>query len=1733
MNTRSHSLHQDHDMNTEINPSSTTGARHVMKQHHLIPSSLRHCKRNTLAAACLMAMSGMAGAQVVALSITYGGISPSGTNTTAASSLSGFSRQPGAFQYTTSDALNTPATLYIGSSLTGTSATPTSLTNQLIQALTSGNVLSPDPSVGKTFDLSLLNNGSTSSAVAYALQYSSGLVTAGTPGVYNSQTLTSSTSNALIELRQSGMTSSVRALNTNTIKSNLELNNAQLLASGVVSGTYSSSNVGLASGSFSATGAAIGTPGTSTTGAKGSVVLSTVQGAFNANATSTVSNGDVVMALQNTSSTSATTPKVGTLTDALSVTNNAVTANVQANIANSVYQATSTSGAWTGSVAVATVQSGVETGNSAYTASNEKSTITADVRDATTPTTNYTTLGTGLTLSNNTLSSTSAINTSGTRSATTGLISTAGNAIQFDSPSSVTGASTTTSSSVTASTASAAADLAVMNLQSVNGTSVLVSVDPSSLGTALTTSGVTLSADQLVAGGSTSQNNNRIVATGVNNQGGNLISVGQTSTSTAMTASTAVVNDQNAVGSSVVSTVKNAEVATRIGFTGKTNTGTATVDSNTISATSDGNVSGSTTALAASTLTVSGNLLGAGTQGITLNTKSGTGSSAVGVSSMNVQLNSGLELTANNNATRILLLSANPDDVTTAAPVSAFQGVLTNNTLSALASGNTAVSTVSTTATTATGLSAAVGNSQSNALTGVADAITAAAGLTNSLNIKLMTGAATNSQLTLSNDSILATARSNRASNSLTTNVSASGTGAAALFTSTDPTFTAGDPNLSANPTSALADLTIANAQVHNGKEVNATATGTIDLVTGALSGAAGTPMTVTSSNNTIKAATLINEAGNTATLNVGQMSALSGGIASAQTINTLSTSANTQSTAITLNTGTSTPAAVVGTQINMQGNTLAATTNGNLAANALSTSSSLSTTRGLTSNATTTASSPDLVVVSDLGVASNQMVQAATLSSLMDTTGTVANEGIRLVVGAVSAASQITQSGNTIQATAEMNTVNNSTVIAGGNMNGTTSGLANRQIINNSGAGATSAGSVTSTVRDTVAMTTGAVSGASVLTMNGNVITATGLGNYATNAVSATGTTLSNASGATGLVSAMNSTTGIQRVTSDHALLNVQSDADTAYNVTTTATQVMTTAALSGNSTLAFTGNQATSAVQINYAANSQSWLLGTSFDRAQVGLASSQLVTGAGSDDANAITTSTQKVTTASATLASTNVDMTGNLATSSAVSNVVNNSITVAGTSPTTKPVITGAGLTSANKAILTGTAEVSVTADVGLANYQSSTGKSPTATTTADMTMVVGAVSKTGSTPALTMSDNTVSATAETNAASNRVSIAASTMTAMTAGVANGQYAASDVTALAQPTTGLSAFSLTAGTVSSATLTMTGNTLAASATVNRATNALEVSATNLGGQGGAASLYNDTAAAVGSNQVGTVDFSVLNNQYAVNSSAGGSVTATAIPLLMRANATSLSSSSLTMSDNTLQALASGNMASNTLALNATSNLTATGAVKNVQSVDTDLIATLGSGSRSVFGTNIPTLSNANINMSNNTFQAQAGGNNANNVLNALAGSSVAPSASATSPTYAVLNRQDTSAASSFTAAVSNLDIGVPTGAGATTSWSNSNVTLQGNRVVALAYGNMASNVVTMNALAQGQDTATASITNTQNSRGALASSVTGVNIMASATGVTTGSVNMGGNSITSQIVANQVYNSVTSR
>ncbi len=655
-------------------------------------------------------------------------------------------------------------------------------------------------------------------------------------------------------------------------------------------------------------------------------------------------------------------------------------------------------------------------------------------------------------------------------------------------------------------------------------------------------------------------------------------------------------------------------------------------------------------------------------------------------------------------------------------------------------------------------------------------------------------------------------------------------------------------------------------------------------------------------------------------------------------------------------------------------------------------------------------------------------------------------------------------------------------------------------------------------------------------ITVDSNSLSTFAAGNFGTNTLTATGTNYGAASNATALQGVMQNGT---RVQAEFALQNAQFDNSPANNnsagsrtATITGGNIgisLTAAGTVGSTPLTVSGNSLDADARNNYASNALG-LTGFSTLSTSAGLINFQ----------NSVSTVGSSVVNGKVGLDADGYDVFGsavtvsdNSSTARAIANTAFNSVGVGSTSLGGNAGTTGASASLLQVPDSTLFNVYTATADYALGSYQGTTNNVTASVSGVYQLDLAGGAIGEGS---ATLSGNSMLAFAQNNNVVNTLGIAATTTTSVSGVLMSEQRSiAPTTTATAGYGSDLAFGGVQAGSAIDTPISVSGNSLSAVAGNNDATNTLTATATsNLSGAGvgGKAVVANaDPSNAGNPNVAVTADFSLFNVQDAVQ----GAITATANPGGWGVNVDGTTgTSATTIENNTVTAQARVNDAINTLSLSG-KNVGASAALGNWQESYNPSTATVSSGAMGFSGGGA--ISNSPLNVSGNSFIASAGGNTASNgvsvtatnyttPINAASGGTVVGGGYQATATYAVLNMQQNNGA--VNSSVTGLNIGINVGASTPPSVSNSPMSVSGNSVVASAYGNSASNSITMSA---GVGTLpSASLTSSQLNTGAVTSTVTGVQIGINV-GANTGSSGVSSNNTIGAVaVGNSVANTV---
>ena len=1256
------------------------------------------------------------------------------------------------------------------------------------------------------------------------------------------------------------------------------------------------------------------------------------------------------------------------------------------------------------------------------------------------------------------------------------------------------------------STSSAKADFALSNSQVLSQTSgvndiystVTGSVKDTTTGDVKGASAITLNA-------------NTLTASSMGNSAGNTLSlsVGQLSQADMALASmqTTTLADINAsnTASSVALTAPTADISQGAQLTVTNNVLKSTVVASTV--TNQVTVSGTNLTAPSLTLADKGAVIGANTTVVATSALANDQTSTKNTLTSSV----GTEGTSSS-----VLLQTN--DVSGASVLT-----LSDNTLASVAYNNNATNGMTLAVTNANGATAALASRQS-VDTRVSGSSTSETFGSVKLDAGTVTGA---SNLTVSGNNISADNVGNSAANRMAVTAS-QWDGRVAANGRVVPSLAVG----TGLNTTASADLAVANQQNVWGAGastavIESNVVGTIENNFSSL-----TLGNITSNANTVSAAATGSTASNTLTMSTTGMTGTTLGVASLQVMNSgkISSTATTGDLDVGVTkTGTGD---VAGGNVSVNGNAVQATSQANAVTNSLSVTATNAT--GTTAAVVPTSSYNliTMTVVADMALVNNQASLTSKVLAEVGTSSTAAR--IKSDVGAVTLstnASNLTLNGNSMASDAYANRASNTVAVAANSMNGMTAGLGNAQRV----AFGSSTGSLDASTYGLIDSQLSSVDQSNV-SVNSNAISATALGNNASNSLTVSG---SNASGRS--VQPSFTASGLVTV-ADLVLSNAQTLDYNTLAATTDGNVLAISRTVPGAtgalSNLSLNANTISAYGSSNYANNSM-LVSPTNLTNATSALMSTQSAdrTSGGSTISSVLVRSTGSVQLTAAAVSDATLALNNNSIQPTALDNVVINQLKQTGTTATGDASLTMTGLQSP----FTTTSTSSVAADVSLVNLQTSAHDgNMKARTGYDSSDGLAAVNQTlqlagASRASITASDNSVSSLLYANNASNTLGMRVTTSTAMTAALSNSQ----------QVTTGaLTAYTrgdfqlVSTGDVDTASLTLKGNTISATAGANDASSAMTVAATDLVGRDLAS-----RQASVGDFQVVT-DFALGNQQQLID---GTTVKAKVTgDIYLNAASGNIGSSKLSLSDNTLSVTSSGNNATNAISMSVTNVSKASVGIASAQSLDGGSSVTSDTTGSIKMSGGIST--DSALSAADNTIKATALGNLVTNTLT-LAGSnklaSVAADHISVAADFAIANKQINDSAAAIratTLGTVQVAVGDVTG---TTSASSSN-SLTGNTLKALAQSNSGSNEIKLTVTEL--RSASVGVSSFQNSAAAVSASVgpdtsssvsnpglflvKSGDVDAETTGnVTKGSITVSGNTASALAGMNEAFNTLT--
>lgn len=956
-----------------------------------------------------------------------------------------------------------------------------------------------------------------------------------------------------------------------------------------------------------------------------------------------------------------------------------------------------------------------------------------------------------------------------------------------------------------------------------------------------------------------------------------------------------------------------------------------------------------------------------------------------------------------------------------------------------------------------------------------------------------LTGDLTSSSVTVANNVASAAAQANKASATL----SPTALDLAPSFTGTS--ITTGPDGTNANASALIAtrqntDQTTVTGNL--GGSITGTRLGT------SLGDVSASSVKVT--GNTEEAIALANDASSTASLTGG---AVAGGVG---LVNDQSVTGNAAVTADQNGTIRLRANSASGSDLTLSGNLERAIAYGSSAANALTIdATSITAPPSVDLPSTVQAFSVTPSVAAAFAVVSDQRLEG----SVKAIDSGWFNER---VFGPVDGSS-LTSASNSLVAAGYGNQVANTLTLAapsiasGGDVGG---GVANVTNVQQVGAGSVSASAAfgsrllvdgplsnsTAALKDNavVALATGNQADSNQLTVTGGAITA-GAGNgggVIPPVQDVVGTALADPS-------------GVMTVTAPFSVQNDQRNQGAISATITPAGMPISVAGAVSNASIAASGNSASGTATGNSATNGltlQGTQLATAADLNSLQLGQGIVSTQIGTTDVPAGVQINLGIGVSGSALS-----VTGNSVTGSATQNSVNNTLGVTAVS-----LFNASDHSNAEAGATDG--GLGAAADYALASQQQIRGgyQLPVAVNS-DVEGTFGVTAGgnvTGSSVAV--SDNSQSSAALGNGAANTLTLTAANVGGLSGGATGSalssiQSGATDVQAVSDMALATPAIG------DGSSLTVSGNTNTATARMNSATNTLSVSAASLTPLSGSTTVQGS---------LGSVGEVTGDNVLASTQDAQGSVDAKAVTTFAAFAAGPFTRVSTTISGNQTQALATANTATNSLSLTSVTGDGAGAGLGNVQLSFADVTANastaLANGGGSIL--------NGERTLTGNVTAAQAVGNSASNAMTLASGASVVPGmvTATTGPlnaaSVAILLTNSQMNAGGVTAISSAPNAAV----GQTGTINASSAGLTGNTVTAAAYGNNATNTVT---LASSGWSPAAAIVNTQVNTAPVTAQVVSASYAVSPVATSGSRLALTGNAVTAQAIGNYAASAIT--
>ena len=791
-------------------------------------------------------------------------------------------------------------------------------------------------------------------------------------------------------------------------------------------------------------------------------------------------------------------------------------------------------------------------------------------------------------------------------------------------------------------------------------------------------------------------------------------------------------------------------------------------------------------------------------------------------------------------------------------------------------------------------------------------------------------------------------------------------------------------------------------------------------------------------------------------------------------------------------------------------------------------------------------------VVVGDAIVASDQSTNAAITASA---TSDAFNEGISFSSPSNIDASTVSISSNVTiaQATANTSTLTGAlgtALTANYDASGALSSLQDFSAAVNS----------TTDVEITLSLNTSSSSDENVLNstvnLNANQGSAVARGNVVVTNLSVDGTNIDG--GNTGADSVLNGAFGTNTaafvassdqstasglVSSDSSSMTVLLDLTSSTTQDTDATLKTSTVTLSSNrSESTATSNNADNTLTLGSAGS-------TSALSATGGVLNGQIINGSGSlTTATGGMTVTADIDTSGTTtspntvnaVAGSQLSLASNVSTATATGNTADNTLTAISTQ------ITAGTASDANANSNTPLADAgfSLLNQQGVSNV---VGINLTSTNTANTVSALLTAKDTAvATSTVTLTGNSFSAATYANDAENTMTLGAAGTTAnlSSTGAVVSEQQTNTVVALATAggtvTVDIDSTDIAETAMTGSTLSVSGNSSLASTTLNNALNSLTAISTNI-----TAGAANTDAQISGTDIDGA--YAISNLQTTIAGSATATNTANNFTIDVDSADNGVGTSTISLSSNTVNAQATGNIAvNNSLGLggSGTAAITATGGIASSQTngatvaANADSTVTVNVDSSD---TTVNAVSGSTVNLQNNVTRALARGNvalNAMTVTSAAATGGDADGAGLSSvgiltATYGILNAQTNTAGVTATIAGTTYSVALNGGApAAALAASGSTFAVSGNVAEAIAYGNVGTNNITLASLNGSADDASVMAASIQSNTGTITANLSGSSATFAADGaVSSSTVGASGNAFRANAVGNYATSVVT--